>query len=80
MPQTREHILLAKQVGVPMLVVFMNKCDLVTDPELLELVELELRELLTHYGYPGHEVPFVRGSAHRRGRKSNRPRVESLHS
>ena len=65
MPQTREHILLARQVGVPKLVVFMNKCDLVTDPELLELVELELRELLTHHGYPGHEIPFVRGSAMR---------------
>lgn len=63
MPQTREHILLAKQIGVPKLVVFINKCDLVTDAELLELVELELRELLTHYGYPGHEIPFVRGSA-----------------
>ena len=63
MPQTREHILLARQVGVPRLVVFMNKCDLVEDPELLDLVEVELRDLLTHYGYPGHEIPFVRGSA-----------------
>ena len=63
MPQTREHILLARQVGVPHLVVFMNKCDLVEDAELLELVELEVREMLTHYGYPGHEIPFVRGSA-----------------
>ena len=61
MPQTREHILLAKQVGVPKLVVFMNKCDLVTDPELLELVELELREMLTRYGCPGDEIPFVHG-------------------
>src|SRR4029078_11317113 len=53
MPQTREHILLAKQVGVPKLVVFMNKCDLVDDPDLLDLVELELRELLSRYGFPG---------------------------
>jgi elongation factor Tu len=63
MPQTREHILLARQVGVPNLVVFMNKCDLVTDAELLELVELELRELLSRYGFPGEQIPFVRGSA-----------------
>jgi elongation factor Tu len=63
MPQTREHILLARQVGVPALVVFLNKVDLVDDPELLELVELELRELLTHYGFPGDEIPIVRGSA-----------------
>lgn len=65
MPQTREHILLARQVGVPRLVVFMNKCDLVEDPELLALVEVELRDMLTHYGYPGDEIPFVRGSAMR---------------
>jgi elongation factor Tu len=63
MPQTREHILLARQVGVPALCVFLNKIDLVDDPELLELVELELRELLTHYGFPGDEIPIVRGSA-----------------
>ena len=63
MPQTREHILLARQVGVPHLVVFMNKCDLVDDPELLELVEMEVRELLSSYGYPGDEIPIVRGSA-----------------
>jgi elongation factor Tu len=63
MPQTREHILLARQVGVPALVVFLNKIDLVDDPELLELVELELRELLTHYGFPGDEIPIVRGSS-----------------
>ena len=63
MPQTREHILLARQVGVPALVVFLNKCDLVDDPELLELVELELRELLTHYGFPGDEIPIIRGAA-----------------
>ncbi len=63
MPQTREHILLGRQVGVPHLVVFMNKCDLVDDPELLELVEMEVRELLSSYGYPGDEIPVVRGSA-----------------
>ncbi|MGE3405376.1 MAG: elongation factor Tu [Pirellulales bacterium] len=63
MPQTREHILLARQVGVPALVVFLNKCDLVDDPELLELVEMELRELLSHYGFPGEEIPIVRGAA-----------------
>jgi elongation factor Tu len=63
MPQTREHILLAKQVGVPALVVFLNKCDLVTDPEFLELVEMEIRDLLTKYGYPGAEIPIIRGSA-----------------
>ncbi|MBL9123603.1 MAG: elongation factor Tu [Planctomycetaceae bacterium] len=63
MPQTREHILLARQVGVPRLVCFLNKCDLVDDEELLELVELELRELLTHYGFPGDEIPIIRGAA-----------------
>ncbi|MDR3634251.1 MAG: elongation factor Tu [Isosphaeraceae bacterium] len=61
MPQTREHILLARQVGVPALVVFLNKIDLVDDPELLELVEMELRELLTHYKFPGDEIPITRG-------------------
>ena len=63
MPQTREHILLARQVGVPALVVFLNKIDLVDDPELLELVEMELRELLTHYKFPGDEIPIIRGSS-----------------
>jgi len=63
MPQTREHILLARQVNVPHIVVFLNKVDVVEDAELLELVELEVRELLTRYGYPGDEVPVVRGSA-----------------
>jgi elongation factor Tu len=63
MPQTREHILLARQVGVPSLVVFLNKVDLVDDPELLELVELEVRELLTNYGFPGDDIPVVSGSA-----------------
>jgi elongation factor Tu len=63
MPQTREHILLARQVGVPHLIVFLNKVDLVDDPELLELVELEVRELLSKYGYPGDDIPVIQGSA-----------------
>ena len=63
MPQTREHILLARQVGVPALVVYMNKVDMVDDPELLELVELEMRELLSSYGFPGDDIPVVQGSA-----------------
>jgi elongation factor Tu len=63
MPQTREHILLARQVGVPYVVVFMNKVDMVDDPELLDLVELEVRELLTFYEFPGDDIPVVRGSA-----------------
>jgi elongation factor Tu len=63
MPQTREHILLARQVGVPYMVVFLNKVDMVDDPELLELVELELRELLNQYEFPGDEIPIIRGSA-----------------
>jgi len=63
MPQTREHILLARQVGVPYIVVFLNKVDMVDDPELLELVELEVRELLTSYNFPGDTVPVIKGSA-----------------
>ena len=63
MPQTREHILLARQVGVPAMVVFMNKVDAVDDPELLDLVELEMRELLSKYEYPGDDIPIIRGSA-----------------
>jgi elongation factor Tu len=63
MPQTREHILLARQVGVPYIVVFLNKVDMVDDPELLDLVELEVRELLSQYNFPGDEIPIVRGSA-----------------
>ena len=63
MPQTREHILLARQVGVNSIVVFLNKCDLVDDPELIDLVEMEVRDLLSEYGYPGDDVPVVRGSA-----------------
>jgi elongation factor Tu len=63
MPQTREHVLLARQVEVPSIVVYLNKIDMMDDPELLELVELELRELLTEYGFPGDEIPIVKGSA-----------------
>ena len=63
MPQTREHILLARQVGVPAIVVYMNKCDQVDDPELLELVEMEIRELLSSYQFPGDEIPIIKGSA-----------------
>ena len=63
MPQTREHILLSRQVGVPYIVVFMNKCDMVDDPELQELVEMEIRELLSEYGFPGDDTPIVKGSA-----------------
>ncbi len=63
MPQTREHVLLARQVGVPYIVVFLNKCDLVDDPEILDLVELEVRELLSSYEFPGDDVPVIRGSA-----------------
>ena len=63
MPQTREHLLLARQVQVPSIVIFLNKTDQMDDPELLELVELELRELLTEYEFPGEEVPIIRGSA-----------------
>merc|ERR1712087_749107 len=63
MPQTREHILLAKQVGIPKLVVFMNKCDIVDDEELLELVEMEVRELLSEYDFPGDDLPVIQGSA-----------------
>jgi len=63
MPQTREHILLARQVGVPKIIVFMNKCDMVDDEELLDLVEMEVRELLTKYEFPGDDIPVVRGSA-----------------
>ncbi|MDY6522945.1 GTP-binding protein, partial [Clostridioides difficile] len=63
MPQTREHILLSRQVGVPYIVVFLNKCDMVDDEELLELVEMEVRDLLTEYDFPGDDTPIVRGSA-----------------
>ena len=63
MPQTREHILLARQVGVPAIVVFLNKCDMVDDPELLDLVEMEVRDLLTQYEFPGDKIPIVKGCA-----------------
>jgi elongation factor Tu len=63
MPQTREHILLARQVGVPYIIVFLNKCDMVDDAELLELVEMEVRELLSKYDFPGDDTPIVKGSA-----------------
>ena len=63
MPQTREHILLARQVGVPAMVVFLNKCDMVDDPELIDLVEMEVRDLLSTYEFPGDDIPFIRGSA-----------------
>jgi len=67
MPQTREHILLARQVGVPYIIVFLNKTDMVDDDELLELVELEVRELLTEYEFPGDDIPFIKGSALKAG-------------
>src|SRR5574340_741701 len=67
MPQTREHILLARQVGVPYIVVLLNKCDKVEDPELLDLVELEVRDLLSQYEFPGDEVPVIRGAALKAG-------------
>ena len=63
MPQTREHILLARQVGVPYIIVFMNKCDQLDDPELQELVEMEIRDLLNEYGFPGDDTPIIKGSA-----------------
>jgi elongation factor Tu len=73
MPQTREHVLLARQVGVPALVVFLNKCDLVDDEELLELVELEVRELLSKYDFPGDDIPIIRGAA--QGRPTRIPPI-----
>src|SRR6187200_2017265 len=63
MPQTREHVLLARQVGVPYIVVFLNKCDMVDDPELLDLVEMEVRDLLSSYQFPGDDTPVIRGAA-----------------
>ena len=82
MPQTREHILLARQVGVPYIIVFMNKCDMVDDAELLELVEMEIRELLTKYDFPGDDVPIIKGSATmavvRRHRRTRRRAIMKL--
>jgi elongation factor Tu len=72
MPQTREHILLARQVGVPAIVVFLNKVDLVDDKELLDLVEMEIRDLLTKYQFPGDKTPIIRGSATAAGRQARR--------
>merc|ERR1712154_609168 len=63
MPQTREHILLGRQVGIPYMIVFMNKCDMVDDEELLELVDMEVRELLSEYDFPGDDLPVIQGSA-----------------
>ncbi len=83
MPQTREHILLARQVGVPYIVVFMNKTDMVDDPELLDLVELEVRELLSKYQFPGDKIPIVKGSALKAmestGNDSNAPEYKCIH-
>jgi elongation factor Tu len=73
MPQTREHILLARQVGVPAIVVFLNKVDMVDDKELLELVEMEVRDLLTQYEFPGDKIPIVKGSAPSRRSKATPP-------
>src|SRR5258708_14711059 len=73
MPQTREHILLARQVEVPAMVVFLNKVDMMDDEELLELVEMELRELLSKYGFPGDDIPVIRGSAN--GRLESKDRL-----
>jgi len=76
MPQTREHILLARQVGVPYIIVYLNKVDMVDDPELLDLVELEVRDLLKKYGFPGDEVPVIRGSALKAMTESAKPEVK----
>ena len=73
MAQTREHVLLARQVGVPAIVVFMNKCDMVDDPELLDLVEMEIRELLSKYEFPGDDIPIIRGSALKAGEEIVKP-------
>ncbi|HET6440571.1 MAG TPA: GTP-binding protein, partial [Anaeromyxobacter sp.] len=78
MPQTREHVLLARQVNVPALVVYLNKCDLVDDPELLDLVELEVRELLSKYNFPGDKVPVIRGSALHAMQTKGKEGVESI--
>jgi elongation factor Tu len=78
MPQTREHILLARQVGVPALVVFMNKVDLVDDAELLELVEMEVRELLSKYEFPGDDIPIIKGSALPRSKAATRNRRDAI--
>jgi elongation factor Tu len=71
MPQTKEHVLLARQVGVPQIIVFLNKCDMVDDPELIDLVEMDVRELLNSYGFPGDEIPVIRGSALKAGQATS---------
>ena len=71
MPQTREHVLLARQVGVPYIIVFLNKCDMVDDPELVDIVEMDVRDLLTKYGFPGDDIPVIRGSALKAGQVKN---------
>ncbi|HDL03237.1 MAG TPA: elongation factor Tu, partial [candidate division Zixibacteria bacterium] len=76
MPQTREHILLARQVGVPYIIVYMNKVDMVDDPELLDLVELEVRDLLTQYQFPGDDIPVIRGSALEAMTKASDPNIK----
>ena len=78
MPQTREHILLARQVGVPYIVVFLNKCDQLDDPELLELVEMEIRELLSSYDFPGDEIPIIKGSALKALEKAAAPECQCI--
>ncbi len=80
MPQTREHILLARQVGVPYIIVFLNKCDMVDDAELLELVEMEVRELLSKYEFPGDDLPIIKGSAKHGARRRHRPAGRSSRS
>jgi elongation factor Tu len=83
MPQTREHILLARQVGVPAIVVYMNKTDLVDDPELIEIVEMEIRDLLSEYDFPGDDIPIIQGSARAalvsESKDPNAPEYESIH-
>ena len=80
MPQTREHVLLARQVGVPYIIVFLNKCDMVDDPELIDIVEMDVRDLLNKYGFPGDDTPIVRGSAKLAGEAKdlNDPNVKSI--
>ena len=78
MPQTREHILLSRQVGVPYIVVFMNKCDQVDDEELLELVEMEIRDLLNEYEFPGDDTPIIKGSALNALHSPASPRTSTL--
>ena len=78
MPQTREHILLSRQVGVPYIIVFLNKCDMVDDEELLDLVEMEVRELLDEYEFPGDDTPIIRGTAERSTENRDRERTGTV--